>query len=457
MNLTRLKYLSITLIALSTQISTIICGRGKEKSNPNETARVRDIAQAMSLLYEELPAHMTVEEKCKRYAVLSSEALSEKTPKRKTISRVLSMTEDELNRDYHQLDTNRMTYAFMSAIDKFRVTQLAPAFLDLIECLRLLDAPAVKTYLDNEELFVIYDLYRQVLGLQGTVDLGTLDVTRFNKAFWTPLRKLFKPHFDIDSVFTRLFFNRMGPPNVAAPSSPKVSDAQPTDDRQMRRQQFLARDRERTRLAKQRIKVHDPEAIRRYQERMRKLAREREQIAWSYLLGAPEEGMAQELAIEKRNRVNERRRRRRQALREQKQYQRLLKSTSANMSHEDPAPSLLRKQEQVHTDSQMPATQVTQDLGQQSFMNGSLDPDCIIDHMTLDELKHIDESLSLMQSFDPESPKQLQPNRDNSSQDDDTDEIMNLLLSQLEEQPGPESPQKSADPNPDVDGGGDGR
>lgn len=293
-------YLSIALMILSFPIGTIDCGKA---TNPYDTMRFRDVAQALNHMYENLPAQISIDEKCKRYAVLSFMALSERLPYRKTVLDVISMDEDELNKQYDEMHVNSVIYVFCSAIDRYRITQLAPAFVDVVECLGRIGVPEVRTFLNNKELVLVVDLYKQVLGLPGAyIDVDKLDLTQFSPAFRSRFGSLFPEYSD-----------RFSPSSATIPEDHISFQPQAEPPAENR---HLIQRRERSRLDKQRLKILNPKGICKYKEERRRLANRREQSILPQPSDTPEVVKIKLRARERREKANERRRSRRRELRE---------------------------------------------------------------------------------------------------------------------------------------------
>lgn len=331
-----------TLVS-SSLISSIDC-EDHDKKPPLIPAKKRfnDVSQAINYMYERLPDDMSMEEKCKRYAVLSLKSLSEKRPYETTVSNVVTMDKNNLDRHYRTIDINRLSGLYMSAIDRYRITQLAPPFIDLVECLSQIDTTAVRSYLTNWELVVILDLYKQVLGLPGVISLHSLDITNFHSAFWSTLRNLFKQYLNIDRIFSgtvlKQIKNSMDPPEAIVGTS--LSDV---EDQRYRKQQFLNRRREQSRLAQQRLRIlnQDKREKNRLHQQER---REREkQIYRSH--DSPVVDEIRRRAQERRGRASERRIQRHKRLKEQFEHQqRLLALTHERIKQQRLQQALLQEQ-----------------------------------------------------------------------------------------------------------------
>lgn len=134
--------------------------------------------------------------------MLSDIALDEKKPSEATVLRLATVSRYDLDKYYEQIDTDRLNYLYMCAIDRYRVTQLEPPFIELVECLQRVDDDRARNYLENPELIIILGLYKQALGMpsETMVNLADLDLTAFYPSFHETLRNLFSKYFDVDSI-----------------------------------------------------------------------------------------------------------------------------------------------------------------------------------------------------------------------------------------------------------------
>lgn len=333
--------------------AVLVCDISCTKRQP-ERERLRDVAQAITRLNENLPGRTTMDERCKRYAVLASRTIAERTPYLRTVSKVLALDDKELDEIYEKLGIDRIIYAYVSAIDKYRVTELAPAFINLIECLARIDTPVVRAYLNNQELTIISNLYKQVLGLPGTkVDLRNLDLTKFCTAFWTSLKYLFSPYLDIHSIFSSA---SIGVGDTNFQSSGSASEMQ-----QSQTERNLFQRRERSRLINQRLRIMDPDRVRRYHDNHRNLSKEREQLMLLQSPDAVEVIRAKKRALERRNRANKRRRERRKQLKDQLLHQRQMRNEFTPANLQPPSASSLHEEHQrpQPETSQAPSTRTT--------------------------------------------------------------------------------------------------
>lgn len=448
MNLAELRNLLITLVALSTLIcNEVSCGRVKgESSILYQTGRFIDISRAINFMQKSFHDHTPFEERCKRYAILTARALFEKSAFESTVYNITSMSDNEVLRQYDELGTDKISSLYMTAIDRFRVTQLAPAFIDLIECLERIDTPLVKGYLGNQELVVIRDLYRQVLGLSGTkVDLRSLDLTKFRQAFWSALRNLFRQYLDVDSIF--------GP-------SCREQEAELMKDQLSRKQQRYIQHREHSRLKQQRLRLMYPDAIRKYQQERRRLLKEREISMFTDTSDLPEANETKRRAQERRDRRNERRRRNRKLIREQKKHQTMIAHQHGSLSDavstnqkevgtlHEPVQDLVRDEldlvSQLSPEDSMIDNQAWSYL---SMGNDLRHKHNIVDTKRACEQGQLDEFMSFLQSLQSESPEDHRTHQDliDSSicEDDETDAMLDLIMKQQ----GAQDPNRS--PSPD--------
>lgn len=167
---------------------------------PVRLTRYKDVPDATNFLYESMSSDMPMEEKCKRYAVLLILASGSVTYQT-TVTHLSVLSEDILDKHLKKTDIARLSALFMKAIDKYRASQLDPAFLDLIHCLRQIDTPEVKAYMEEPELIVLENLYRQLLNKPDIkLDLGILQLSEYPSSFRTSLGILFAGHLKDESV-----------------------------------------------------------------------------------------------------------------------------------------------------------------------------------------------------------------------------------------------------------------
>lgn len=325
MDLRKCRCLTMTLITVSTLLTNNIeCASERYR---DDKTRFNNVAESINYMHKYLHGDMPMEEKCKRYAVLSSRALREKLPYERTAIKVGLMDQQELDKLYHDMGVVNICVSLMSAIDRYRITKLAPPFIELIECLGRINSTVVKRYLSNDELLILLDLYKQVLGLPNTmIDIQSLNLSQFHPAFATTLKNLFGEYFDIDGIFGHIPLDPFGPRfdtewpwdlNTAGPSfvDQRRAELRLCDrEKQKSRDLYLYQRRERSRLTQQRLRMMDPEAItarnRRYQE-IRRRARQEEQALIVGQAETPEELEVKERALLKREHQNKLRRQRR--------------------------------------------------------------------------------------------------------------------------------------------------
>lgn len=351
------KYSAFRNFSLILFVSIIDCG--DDTYLRYRTGRFRDISQAVTFMKENLPLHVSNEELCKKYAILSNKSLNERFPMESTVLEVARMGVGELDRQYNELSIDRMIYAYMSVIDRYRVTKLAPPMLDIVECLKQIDTPVVQAYLSNEELLVILDLYKQVLGLPGTkIDIKSLDMTKFHQPFWDTLRNHFSEYFDVDAIFSDSVIRSMNPSNVVGPQLQK--DHLDEGIQKSQKRQAKNRRREHSRLTQQRLRLMYPDTVRQYQGERRRLRKELEQSLLSQSDTTPDKVEAMRLMNERRKRRNEQRQLRLKQLRDQREHQRrLLESTSARAEQFNEILKLQIRQEQYYRDPERERTHLS--------------------------------------------------------------------------------------------------
>lgn len=251
------------IIAASAMISDMIrCAPIKR------TQRCKDIAEAMNLLSETMPTQMTLDERCKRFAVLSSILSAAKgRPQSRGLSQVLSMSEDDLSAHYENLTlNNELMAAYMVAIDGYRSSfQLGPPFLDLIACLKQIGTPQIRPYLNNPELKLTERTYKKTIQSPDIkIDLDSIDFRKFTPAFQTSFIHLFRRNLQNDTWVTRHLMRHGEQPNTTDQHYPEMTL---DETRHMirtlgrndpRRMVTTHRHREQERLRKQRLRILQP-------------------------------------------------------------------------------------------------------------------------------------------------------------------------------------------------------
>lgn len=307
-----------------------------------ESKRFKDISSALDFIHDELsPDHVPPEEMCRRYAVLLNMAAATGLPYESSVIELIKLDTEQLNEHYREIDTDSLSSLYMKATEKFRASRLSPPFLEIIECLKGIDTPVVKKYLEDQELRIIIDLYRQILGLDSkTTNSDNIDLTKFHPTFLTTIRNLFEDQLDVDFLLktTRI---RPYKPNVnrqlVDSETIAALDAwDPQQDLEIKRmkqvlrqrsyrERHLIRQREQSRLAQRRMRMLNPEQMRErnrlHKQEQRKRMRE---TRFELSILTPEEKRARRL--EKR-----RERRRMQRLAEQQQKQQQLQPNSTSI------------------------------------------------------------------------------------------------------------------------------
>lgn len=182
-------------LAIATAIvGTVGCVLVSEaKTNHNENPLIKCI-EALDYLHETLPIQTPLEDRCKRYAVVTSFMTAKGRPQHQAKSSLGKLSVGEINRFYRKLEAKgELPLLYMTAIDGYRASKLGPPFLELIECLKRIDRPCVDTYLNNPELLLIVDLHKQVLRRPETkFDLANIESADFSPAFLRSLECLFR-------------------------------------------------------------------------------------------------------------------------------------------------------------------------------------------------------------------------------------------------------------------------
>lgn len=244
----------------------VACGPFGEDSN----VKCDDISEAINYLHDHLPEGMSMEDRCKRYIVMTSLLRPRGRLHNIAVSKVLKMSEVRLDRVHRELqETNELDGLYMAAIDGYRAaSMLGPALFELVECMKQIDGSAARKYLEGQELNVILKLYRQVLETPDLkIDLDYIrSLGKFSRAFFISVMHLFRKHID-DSRFENLIYRISdGASSSRQIPAPMIDDE--ADDyeaalrlhkrREERKILAAHRHREQERLRRQRIKILDP-------------------------------------------------------------------------------------------------------------------------------------------------------------------------------------------------------
>lgn len=269
--------LSIAIVALLTVIST-------QSSPPESDAsyRYEDVYQALSSLREYMPDNMPMDERCKRYAVLFTMCDMQAQPHQLAVNQLVVLHEDILNLVYRALDWSNLKLHLMTAIDRYVTTKLEPPFIDLVECLRIVDPSLIGTY-PNQELTVLTILYEEVLAHPSTpIDINGLDLTGYTPHFQHIIRTLFTGKNGTHEESLEL--NRTAATEVRHPGQESIGIVQ--EDQELVGE-ALDRHRERIRLSSKRFRERHLEEIRE-RDRNRKRA---ERLMISALAEGPSESV----------------------------------------------------------------------------------------------------------------------------------------------------------------------
>lgn len=228
-------------------------------------------------LHQNMPNHFTTEDKCKRYALLLHMTAAGGLPRESSVDDLIRSDNAVLDNELLAIDADMVSQSYMRAAEKYRISRLAPAFIDIIECLNKIDTPMVKKYLDDRELKIIVHLYKQVLGLsEGPIDLNFLDLTDCSHNFMVTLKNLFQGQLDIDhlcetsKVKPRRHYKKP-PLDIARPSTSQVEYRRQKNrsDQRIFRMRHMSQERERSRLAQRRSRMLQPD-LTREKDRIRK-------------------------------------------------------------------------------------------------------------------------------------------------------------------------------------------
>lgn len=157
-----------------------------------EELRCRDIIKALTYLQMSMPSQLPLDHRCKRYISLLALAEIRGTPLRSAVYQLATMHEAIIDVIYRDIGVDRRKSLYTGAIYRYRASKLEPPFIDLVACLRQTDTSLSGSYL-TEELDLILDLYKKVMDWPAfTIDLDAIDLSRFDPAFKTALKNLFK-------------------------------------------------------------------------------------------------------------------------------------------------------------------------------------------------------------------------------------------------------------------------
>lgn len=271
--LSRSKCCVVTFLAFVILINQYLdCSPPVDDDLYTESRRFRDVPRALNFIHELLTDHVPLVEKCKRYAVLLAMAAATGLPHEQTVRELIALDDRHLDIHYQAIDVNSLSSLYMCATERYRVNKLAPPFLEILQCLESINNPAVKVYLDDPELKTIVNIYRRVLGLNDTeTDLEGLDMSMFHPAFVTNLRLLFGALLDFDHLCATSQVRLVELDASRHPSdlttNIESSSSHQHDGNQLmsgkdNKEEYLAKCRERARLAQRRLRMLEPDRMR---------------------------------------------------------------------------------------------------------------------------------------------------------------------------------------------------
>lgn len=275
MGLFEFEWLPIVITA-SLMVCTIDCGQIGNLDIGRSTDE--KICTAIDRMHEAMSG--SLDDKCRKYVVLLFIVTSEGSLYEPTASNVLTMEKDNLNKFYEGIDRASISSLLMSAIDKYRVVGLAPAFIDLVDCLRLIDTPSARAYLSNPEMNVIESLFRQVLIAPGRkIDINHLDIRKFHPSlkrtnrFQSVIRDLSRGYIHFDRTEDCLASDPYGLRSVIDPNDPLnisgTSCSAPKSQQHLEKEQAILRKRERSRLNSHLRRLIHPKVVRRQYRKLR--------------------------------------------------------------------------------------------------------------------------------------------------------------------------------------------
>lgn len=198
-----------TLVVL-TALIVLGCTRSSavDNYNINLTGKCIYVSDALNRLHAALPGNMTLDDKCRRYAIASSILGTTGGAREQVVADILQLEENTLLQHYRNINPVDLGPLFMNAIDGYRLSQLGPALVDVVECLRRLDTPPARNFLKKKEFNIIMQLYNQVLHSPDTkIDLSGFNFDKMHPSFKVSLVNLFgrylpddTPAIDLDHI-----------------------------------------------------------------------------------------------------------------------------------------------------------------------------------------------------------------------------------------------------------------
>lgn len=275
MNLPRnLTFVVVAVLYLSTSIQ---CTTSRDRFN---IKRYKDIAEALNLLRETVGNSMPLDARCRRYAVLISMFEATGALHNTTVKHVATLDDYMVNSHFQELDNTRLISMYTYAIDRYRASKLAPAMIDLLDCLRHFHTYAVGKYLSDKELITIENLYRRLLKSPGIkFDWTDIDMVEFHPTFKKTLKNLFGPNLkDEDGSIAQVEpqLVRTGPTVTSNLPAEPGKQSNEKDLIQEPVSEKLFRNRELDRLRQRRMRILEPDECRereriRYRKRREKI------------------------------------------------------------------------------------------------------------------------------------------------------------------------------------------
>lgn len=151
-------------------------------------SRGKAVAEAIDQLYGTLPENAKLEDKCKSYALVLTMIASKGQAHKQAAAFIGQLSPRELTLLQQDIGVGYLASLYEDAIDEYRNSKLRPAFIELIECLRLIDP--VRKYVNDKELIVITEVYRQILRAPET-RIDAEQIGQYYPQFEPSLRNLF--------------------------------------------------------------------------------------------------------------------------------------------------------------------------------------------------------------------------------------------------------------------------
>lgn len=261
----RFRFFAAALVAVFFDSNVDPSPVGQIYSSERGRSTDEQICAATSHMHENLPSSSQIEDKCMRYAILLSIADSNYVIHDTTIIDIMTMEKDSLISHYEEMNRKEVSSIFMKTLDRYRTVGLDPAFLDLVECLRLTHTSYAAAYLDDKEMILIEDLLKQALDSSNQlIDINPAP-GEYHPPFLSNLRYIFRSYPRVTKKLSESGLHDIVEPtthSIAGADSSSVPPQQQDRDKQLPRERYLEYKSERARLHNRRKRILDPDLMR---------------------------------------------------------------------------------------------------------------------------------------------------------------------------------------------------